>query len=209
MMNSKTSTRTTAARAAWATTSLSLLARLIVLAILAFGLQLLSSAPALAQSTGVAANPQGSAHADRAAGVAQGPMAQRLQRRMEKMFAELKVTDTQRAQIQQILRNAAPQAVKNAQRSAELHKTGRMLMAAPRLDNVAIERWQKEMLAHMDQAARARMATKLAIGQVLTPEQRAQWAARMDERESSRRDRARRHGAGGHPWGAQPDAPGR
>jgi periplasmic protein CpxP/Spy len=113
-----------------------------------------------------------------------------------RMLERIGATDEQRARIEQI--SAAVRADREASHASAraLREQMAALMAQPVVDPAAAEALRQQMVAQHDQASQRRLQTMLQIGEVLTPEQRAQIAefrqARAERMQAHRRDGERR-----------------
>jgi Spy/CpxP family protein refolding chaperone len=109
-----------------------------------------------------------------------GPMSGRM---LERMLDSVGATAEQRSQIRAIA-DAASTDLK-AQRDAglALRQQAMQLFAQPDVDAGAVEAQRQKMLQHHDQVSRRMTQAMLDVSRVLTPEQRAQWAQRMTQRQ--------------------------
>ena len=114
----------------------------------------------------------------------------RVDRMVERMLRGLSATDAQTAQIQQIARAAAQdlQGQREAQRS--LREQSRQIWSQPTVDANAVEALRQQQIAQMDQRSKRMSQAMLDISRVLTPEQRAQLAERMEQRQRHMHERA-------------------
>ena len=117
---------------------------------------------------------------------------QHIDRRIDHLLDGLNASDAQRSQIKQIAVAAA--ADLSGQRAAgrALREKGMQLFAAPTVDAAAAESLRQQMLAQHDQASKRTLQAMLDVSKVLTPEQRAKVAARMQERMHERVQRMQR-----------------
>lgn len=103
-------------------------------------------------------------------------------RGMGPLLDHIGVTDAQRAQIEQIVRSAREEGQPRRETVMALRGQMAALFAQPSIDAGAVEAVRQQMVALHDEASQQRLQTMLAVAQVLTPEQRAQMAARMQAR---------------------------
>lgn len=115
-------------------------------------------------------------------------------RMLERMLDTVKASDEQRTQIRKIADAAANDLKAQRETSRATHDQGMQLFAQPTVDASAAEALRQQMLAQHDQASRRMLQAMLEIGQVLTPEQRAQLAQQAKER--AERHRHGRDGGG-------------
>jgi len=103
-------------------------------------------------------------------------------RHMDRMLDSVNATPEQRTQIQAIVK--AAQADLKAQREAgrALHQQSQALFAQTTVDARAAESLRQQMLAQHDQASKRNLQMMLDISRVLSPEQRAKVAERMNQR---------------------------
>jgi protein CpxP len=110
-------------------------------------------------------------------------------RMLNRMLDDVKATDTQRAQIRQIVESARSQAQGQREQRRALREQGLRVFTQPNIDANAAEALRVQQVALQDQASKRHLQTMLDIARVLTPEQRAQIAQRIGER----RDLMQRH----------------
>jgi Spy/CpxP family protein refolding chaperone len=103
-------------------------------------------------------------------------------RHMDRLLDSVNATADQRTQIQAIVK--AAQADMKAQRDAgrSLHQQSQALFSQTTVDARAAEALRQQMLAQHDQASKRQLQMMLDISRVLTPEQRAKVAERMNQR---------------------------
>jgi Spy/CpxP family protein refolding chaperone len=103
-------------------------------------------------------------------------------RRLDHLLDSLNASTEQRTQIKQIV--AAAQADLRAQREQgrALHQQSQALFTQPTVDARAAEVLRQQMLAQHDQASKRTLQLMLDVSRVLTPEQRAKVAERMNQR---------------------------
>jgi len=121
-----------------------------------------------------------------------GEASGRMGHGIDRMLDGLGVTDSQRAQINQIATSA--EADIRAQREAgrALYEKGLQLFAAPSVDASAAESLRQQMMAQRDQSSKRRLQAMLDVSKVLTPEQRIKMAQRVKERQEIMRERMQR-----------------
>ncbi|RQP26193.1 Spy/CpxP family protein refolding chaperone [Piscinibacter terrae] len=115
-------------------------------------------------------------------------------RAVDHVLDGVNATDAQRTQIKQIVTQAA--ADLKAQRDAgrALHERSMQIFTAPTVDAAAAESVRQQMLTQHDTASRRVLQAMLDISRVLTPEQRAKLAERMQERHKRMQERMQRDG---------------
>lgn len=120
-------------------------------------------------------------------------------RGIERMLDGVNATEAQRAQIRQIMQQAADDM--KAQREQHWSMRERMMEAftAPTVDAAAAESLRQQMVAQHDERSRRMLQAMLAASQVLTPEQRAQVGERMKQRMQMMQERMQRHQESGGP----------
>lgn len=114
-------------------------------------------------------------------------------RMSNRMLDGLDATDAQRAQIRQITQSAAADMRTQFEAGRALRQQGMAIFGAPSVDPAAVESLRQQMVAHYDQMSQKMTQTMVAIANVLTPEQRAKFAERMNKRGAEWRDRMQRH----------------
>lgn len=112
-------------------------------------------------------------------------------RGFERLLDEVKATDAQRQQIRQIAAKAQGDLQALHQEGRDAHHRGMAAWTSPKLDAGEAEKLRQQMLAHHDRVSKRVMQAMLEVGQVLSPEQRAQ-AARIVEKHHAHR--GERHG---------------
>jgi len=121
-------------------------------------------------------------------------------RGLERMLDAVNATPEQRSQIQQISR--AAMADLRAQREANrgLRERSLQLFTQPNVDANAAEQLRQQMMAQHDQSSRRVMQAMLDVSRVLSPEQRAKLAERIQQRrEMMQRHWRERESLGGQP----------
>jgi protein CpxP len=109
-------------------------------------------------------------------------------KRIERMLDSVKASDAQKEKASTIVKASLEQGAPLAEKMRDNHIQMRKLMAAPTLDKAAIETMRAEQIKLADEASKQMTSTMLAVAEVLTPEQRAQLAQKMEKR----RDRKNR-----------------
>jgi periplasmic protein CpxP/Spy len=107
-------------------------------------------------------------------------------KRMDRLLDSVKATDAQRAQIKQIMQAAAADMATQRDAGRSLHERALAVFTAPTVDANAAEQVRQQMLAQHDQGSRRMMVAMLDVSRVLTPEQRAQMAERMQQHRHGR-----------------------
>jgi Spy/CpxP family protein refolding chaperone len=109
------------------------------------------------------------------------------------MLDDVKATEAQRAQIRQIMQQAAADTQAQRETRRALHERAMQVFTAPNVDANAAESIRQEMLAQHDASSRRMLQAMLDVSRVLTPEQRAQLAQHMKERHQRMEERMKRH----------------
>lgn len=110
-------------------------------------------------------------------------------RMVDHMLDGLNATDAQRSQVKQIAQAAMSDLKAQHAAARGLRERAVQLFGAPTVDAAAVEALRQQTLAQHDQASKRVMQAMLDISKVLTPEQRAKFAARFKEREEIMRER--------------------
>ena len=105
-----------------------------------------------------------------------------IDRRIDHLLDGLNASDAQRSQIKQIAMAAAADLRGPRAAGRALREKGMQIFAAPTVDAAAAESLRQQMLAQHDQASKRTLQAMLDVTKVLTPEQRAKLAARMQQR---------------------------
>lgn len=100
-------------------------------------------------------------------------------RGMDRMLAHLNATAQQKDQIHKITQAAEPDLKTLRDEARAMHEEGVKLWSAPRLDAQAAEQLRQKMDAEHQKMSERMLKLMLDVGQVLTPEQRAQMAQDM------------------------------
>jgi Spy/CpxP family protein refolding chaperone len=103
-------------------------------------------------------------------------------KRIERMLDDVKASDAQKEKASAIVKASLEQGAPLAEKMRDNHIQMRKLMAAPTLDKAAIEAMRAEQIKLADEASKRMTSTMLAVADVLTPEQRAQLAEKMEKR---------------------------
>ena len=110
-------------------------------------------------------------------------------RMSDRMLDAVNATPEQRAQIKQI-REAAVADLKAQRESGRgLHERAMELFKQPSVDANAAEALRQQMMTQHDQASRRMLQAMIEVSRVLTPEQRAQLADRMEQRREAMKRR--------------------
>lgn len=100
----------------------------------------------------------------------------------DRLLKEVKATDAQRKQIRDISDKARADVRALRDKARAQHHESMAIWTSPKLDAAEAEKARQQMLAHHDQVSKRMMQAMLDVGQVLTPEQRAQAAALIKQR---------------------------
>lgn len=119
---------------------------------------------------------------------------------LDRMLAHLNATAQQKDQIHKITQAAEPDFKAMREAARAMHEEGLKLWAAPKLDAQAAEQLRQKMDAQHQKVSERMLKLMLDVGQVLTPEQRAQMAQDMS---SHRRAWSRPDHASGPAQGAK------
>lgn len=111
----------------------------------------------------------------------------------ERMLDGLNATDAQRAQIKQIMQAAAEELKGQREAARALRQRSMQIFAAPTVDAAAAESVRQQMVAQHDASSRRMLQAMLDASRVLTPEQRAKLAERMQQRSARMQERMQRH----------------
>ncbi len=104
-------------------------------------------------------------------------------KRMERMLKEVDASDAQKEKASAIVKASLEKGAPLAKQMRDNHIQMRKLMSAATLDKAAIETMRAEQIKLADEASKQMTSTMLAVAEVLTPEQRAQLAAKMEKME--------------------------
>lgn len=109
-------------------------------------------------------------------------MDQRIERMVKHFAVEVNATPEQTAKLTEIAKAAAKDLRPMREKVRDARKRGMELLSAPTIDRAAIERLRAEQIQAADVASR-RLSQALAdTAEVLTPEQRKQFAERFQRR---------------------------
>ncbi len=103
-------------------------------------------------------------------------------KRIERMLDDVKASDAQKEKASAIVKASLEKGAPLAKQMRDKHIQMRKLMSAATLDKAAIEAMRAEQIKLADEASRRMTSTMLAVAEVLTPEQRAQLAEKMEKR---------------------------
>ena len=124
---------------------------------------------------------------DRGAMADPAKMEERVESMVKRMLSRVDATEEQRTKVSAIARQAAADLRGLREKQRSLRAKGIQLLGAPTVDRAAIEGLRAEQMKLADDASKRMSAALADTAEVLTPEQRAKLAQRMEER------RARRH----------------
>lgn len=112
------------------------------------------------------------------------PMAMMMGRpeRLERMLDGVGASAEQRGQVRQIVEAAQRDLQARRDAGRALREQGRALFTAPTVDAAAAEAWRQRMQADREEAGKRMLQAMLDVSRVLTPEQRARLAQRMEHR---------------------------
>jgi Spy/CpxP family protein refolding chaperone len=117
-------------------------------------------------------------------------MQKRAEARVKWMLADIDATEAQQKKIAEIMTAAMTELRPLREQAREARREVMQILSKPQVDRAALEALRAKQAQAMDQISR-RMTLSLAdAAEVLTPEQRAKLAERMDKR------RGHRHGRG-------------
>ena len=117
-----------------------------------------------------------------------------MSRGIDRMLDSLNATDAQRAQIKQIVQQAAADLKVQRESGKALRERSMQIFSAPTVDAAAAESVRQQMLVQHDNMSRRTLQAMLDVSRVLTPEQRAKVAERMKQRQQRMEERMKRHG---------------
>lgn len=110
-------------------------------------------------------------------------MGGRMGHGLEHMLDGVNATDAQRAQIKQIMQQAAADLKSQHEAGRALHEKALQIFTAPTVDAAAAESVRQQMLAQHDAASRRMLQAMLDVSRVLTPEQRAKLGELIKQRQ--------------------------
>lgn len=103
-------------------------------------------------------------------------------RGLERMLDSVDATPEQRTQVRQIAQAAAADLKTQRDAARVLHERQLQLFTQPVVDANAAEQLRQQMLAQHDQRSRRVMQAMLDVSRVLTPQQRQQFAQKLQQR---------------------------
>lgn len=103
-------------------------------------------------------------------------------KRMQHILKEVKASDEQKAKAREIVKASVTKGAPLANKLRDNHVQMRKLMSAATLDKTAIEALRTEQIKLADEASKLMTQTMQDVAEVLTPEQRAKLAEKMEQR---------------------------
>lgn len=128
-------------------------------------------------------------------------ISDRVDRRVERILSHVDGTPQQRQQISTIMKAAIGDLQKMEFAPREVHSKAQALLSADTFDGAALEALRAEQVAKFDTASKRIVQAISDAAVVLTPEQRKQLAAKMDEHGWRGKHRGGHHGHRGDGWG--------
>ena len=125
-------------------------------------------------------------------GMMMGGSPERMGRMIDHMLDGLNASDAQRAQIKQIMAQAAADLKGQAAAARDLRHRGMEVFTAPAVDANAAEQVRLQAMQLHDQMSRRVTQAMVAAASVLTPEQRAQVGAHLKDRQARMEERMKR-----------------
>jgi Spy/CpxP family protein refolding chaperone len=113
-------------------------------------------------------------------------MEARIDRMAERLIRSVDGTPEQQEKVGTIAKSAAKELMELRKQGRDLRKRGLELLKAPTIDRAAIEALRSEQMAVADSLSKRMSAALADTAEVLTPEQRAKLAERMQTRRSRR-----------------------
>lgn len=104
------------------------------------------------------------------------------ERGVKHMLDDVKANDAQKAQATAIVKASVEKGAPLAEKLRGNHEQMRKLMSAATIDKAAIEALRAEQIKLADEASKLATQTMQDIAEVLTPEQRAKLAEKMEKR---------------------------
>ncbi len=104
------------------------------------------------------------------------------ERGVKHMLDDVKANDAQKAQATAIVKASVEKGAPLAEKLRDNHEQMRKLMSAATIDKAAIETLRAEQIKLADEASKLATQTMQDIAEVLTPEQRAKLAEKMEKR---------------------------
>ena len=126
-----------------------------------------------------------------------GGSPEHVARAVDRMLDGLNATDAQRAQIKQIMAQASAELKGQAKAARELRQRGMQVLTAPAVDANAAEQVRLQTMQLHDQMSRRMTQAMVAAASVLTPEQRAAIAKRLQDRQARMEERMKQRGQDG------------
>ena len=126
-----------------------------------------------------------------------GGSPERMGRMIDHMLDGLNASDAQRAQIKQIMAQASAELKGQAKAARELRQRGMQVLTAPAVDANAAEQVRLQTMQLHDQMSRRMTQAMVAAASVLTPEQRAAIAKRLQDRQARMEERMKQRGQDG------------
>lgn len=111
------------------------------------------------------------------------------------MLESVDATDAQHAQIKQIMQAAQADMKAQHESMRGLHQQALKLFAAPNIDAVSIEALRQQQNALHEQVSKRMSQAMIDAARVLTPEQRAKFAERMQKRQARMAEALKSRGA--------------
>ena len=102
--------------------------------------------------------------------------------RFDHALAAVGASDAQRAQVKEIMQAARADMRQQHEATRALRQQSMQLFTQPTVDANAAEALRQQMLAQHDAASKRMLQAMLDVSRVLTPEQRAKLAERMQQR---------------------------
>jgi len=108
---------------------------------------------------------------------------------VDHMLSSVSATEAQRAQVKQIVQQAAADLKAQHEAGRALHEKALQIFTAPTVDAAAAESLRQQMLAQHDAASHRMLQAMLDISNVLTPEQRAKLGEQIKQRHQKMQER--------------------
>jgi protein CpxP len=112
--------------------------------------------------------------------------------RIDRLLDGLNASDAQRAQIKQIVAQAAADLKGQRETHKSLRERAMQIFTAPSVDAAAAESVRQQMVAQHDASSRRTLQAMLDVSRVLTPEQRAKLGEQMKQRQQRMKERMER-----------------
>lgn len=156
------------------------------------GIRMIAAGMLLAISATVAlsawAGPGEGGHGRHHGGAAHG-MFMGQGRHLDRMLDSVNASEAQRAQIKQIVAQAAADLKGQREANRSLRERSLQLFTAPSVDAAAAESVRQQMIAQHDTSSRRTLQAMLDVSRVLTPEQRAKLGELMKQRQQRMQER--------------------